>query len=449
MGSVTSQANWISEQFGVAKHNGKSVFTISGVSIEDIVKKVPPPFYVYDAATIRNQYKSFHAAVSSQGIEIYYSVKPNSSLAVVDGLRSLGAGLEIASLGELEIVKKLQADPKKVSFAGPVKTTEELEGAIAYGIDTINVESEHEFYRINDIANKLGKKQRVGIRVNPIKEVKGGGVIMGGGPKKFGIDVELLTEDFIKKILALPNISLEGVHVYAATQILDLQTFVEHLRSICEIAEKLNQFFQIKYVNFGGGFGIPYTQEQKELPVNEIAKKLGHMLKDFPFLKKNNTRLFVEPGRFLVGTSGIYVTKVDHVKTSRGLMHVMVDGGWHHMSRPSPDMPFSAHPIYNLSCIKEPMQITYDIAGSLCTPIDLLGKKVLLPSTKAGDLLGIFNAGAYGRGASPLEFLSHGTPAEVLVGNRKFEVIRKAEHPREFLKNQSVPKENMFERSSV
>lgn len=444
MAVIKNQASWISESFGTKTQNGKSTFTISGVSIDEIAKKVPPPFYVYDAATIRNQYENFYAAVAPQGIEIYYSVKPNSSLAVVNGLLSLGAGLEMASLGELEVVKKLQADPKKVSFAGPVKTAEEIEDAIAYGVDTINVESEHEFYRINDIARRLGKKQRVGIRVNPLKEVKGGGVIMGGGPKKFGIDVELLTEDFLRKILALPNISLEGVHVYAATQILEMQTFLEHFRSICEIAENLNRFFHVQYVNFGGGFGIPYTQEDQELPLNDIAKELGEMLKEFPFLQKNNVRLHVEPGRFLVGTSGIYVTKVDHVKTSRGVMHVMVDGGWHHLQRPSPYMPFSTHPIYNLSHIEERSQKTYEIAGSLCTPVDLLGKNVLLPSTNEGDLLGVFNAGAYGRSASPLEFLSHATPAEVLVGNGKFEVIRKSEHPREFLKNQIIPKESLF-----
>lgn len=436
--------SWISERFTVGDAEGGKLL-IGGVSIGKIAEAVPTPFFVYDAGTIKGQYDKLNHAMSPHGIEIYYSMKPNSSLAVVDGLRMMGAGLEIASLGELFVAQEVGANPKKISFAGPVKSEEELLAAISWEIRTINAECEEEFYRINEIAGRRGVRQKVGIRINPEKEVEGAGGLMGGGPRKFGIDDEKVTPEFLKKIAELPNVDLVGVHIFAATQILDAEAFLDNLRNVCSIAERVSRSIPLEYVDLGGGLGIPYQPGQQSLPLGHISSVIGETLKDFPFLVEQNVRLLIEPGRFLVGPSGIYVTKVDHIKESRGTEYVMVDGGWHQMMRSSPKMPFGPHPIYNLSRLNEPMDRKMEIAGPLCTSIDQLGTDVSLPAgTREGDLIGIFNAGAYGRSQSPLEFLSHAKPAEVLVGQSKFVVIRKAESPRELLRKQIIPLDSAF-----
>ncbi len=445
MGKLKSQASWISDSFALQKDsNGRELFAISGVSIEEIAKKIPPPFYVYDASTIRCQYESLRDALSPHGIKIYYSVKANPSLAIIDGLYRLGAGLEVASLGELIAAKKVGADPKNISFAGPVKIAEELEFALDFGIDTINAESEEELHRINDIAGKKGIIQKVGIRVNPPMEVEGAGVTMGGGPKKFGIDEEQLDKNFIDRVRSLPNIDLAGMHVFAASQILSTDAFLINIRNICEIAEKLNKHFPIRYINFGGGLGIPYGENEVPLSLKEISGRLGEIMQQFSFIKNNNIELFIEPGRFFVGPSGIYVVRVDNIKISRGKQIILVDGGIQHMLRPALPVGQNNHAVYNLSNVGKENGQVVDVGGSLCTTLDFLGTDILLPKTNPGDLLGIFSAGAHGWSESMPYYLSHQTAPEILVGKNKFFLVRESIHPKEYLKNQSIPKENIF-----
>lgn len=255
----SNNPSWISESFSLQTVENHHEFLIGAVPINEIVKVVPTPFFIYDAGTIRRQYDKLKKAMSPNGIEIYYSMKANSSLAVVDGLTLLGSGLEIASIGELMVAKKVGADPKKVSFAGPVKSEEELLAAIDWGIGTINVESEREFYRINELAGRRGVKQKVGIRINPKKEVEGAGGLMGGGPRKFGIDDEKVTPEFLAKIAKLPNIDLVGVHVFAATQMLNTKAFLDNLRNVCAIAQRINKSVPLEYIDMGGraGYSLP------------------------------------------------------------------------------------------------------------------------------------------------------------------------------------------------
>lgn len=435
---------WISEHFTVKNVSANPEFLISDVSVNEIAKAVSTPFFVYDLGIIRDQFESLQKAVSSNGIGIYYSMKANPSLAIVSGLIRIGAGLEIASLGELDVAITIGANPKKISFAGPVKSEEALRAAIEFGIGTINVESEDEFYRINAIAKEAGVIQKVGIRVNPKFGAESAGGHMGGGSQKFGIDDEKITEEFINKIKGLSNINLAGVHIFTATQMLNMQEFLQNIKNICKIAERLNNLFKVKYIDFGGGLGIPYEPLEQKLPLNEISKAIGKTLAQFPFISVNRIKLDIEPGRFLVGASGIYVARVDHMKNSRGVDYVMVDGGWHQMLRSAPKMNFGSHPIYNLSALgKEPTGI-FDIAGPLCTSVDFLGVKISMQKPQKGDLIGVFDAGAYGFTESPNLFLSHPGPAEVLVSNKDFYIIRGSRNPKEYLKDQVVPPDSVY-----
>lgn len=437
--TTTNNPQWISSYF---KNDRKGNFIIDGVSVNSIIKKVGAPLFIYSSRDISSRFSKLEEALKPHNISIYFSVKANTSRAIVQGLKNLGSGLEIASIGELEMAKAVGINPKHVSFAGPVKTVEELTEAIPWGIGTINVEHFEEFAEINRIAKKLGKKQKVGIRINPEKEVEGAGGLMGGGPKKFGIDVEKLTPQAIKQIQNFSSIDLCGIHIFAATQMLNVSAFLSNLKNVCDIAENINTLFPVTYIDFGGGLGIPYKENDATLPLEKISEVIGKTLRKYKFLKENKTEMYVEPGRFLTGPCGIYVARVDHLKKSRGVEYVMVDGGWHHMMRTSPRMPFSQHPVYNLSRqIKKGKKMT--IGGSLCTSIDLLGENILLPdNTQTNDLIGVFNAGAYGRSQSPEKFLSHPTAAEVLVANGKFMVIRESESPKEWIKKQkTAPKE--------
>lgn len=438
---LKANPHWISPYFTVK--SGELV--IDGVSISEIIKKANPPLFVYAARDIADRYESLSKTLSPHGLSIYFSVKANTSRAVVQGLQQLGSGLEIASIGELEMAKAVGANPAKVSFAGPVKTHEELVAAIEWGVGTINAESFVEFERINSIAKKLGKKQKVGIRINPEKEVEGAGGLMGGGPKKFGIDVEKLTPEFIAHIKALSNINLAGIHIFAATQILHVESFLSNLTNVCEIAQKLNSFFKVQYIDFGGGLGIPYNEKDPVLPLEHISKVVGRTLAQYTFLADNKTEMYVEPGRFLTGPSGIYIARVDHMKESRGVEYAMVDGGWHHMMRTSPRMPFSQHPVYNISRLDKGSERLVSIGGSLCTSVDFLGENIPLPDdTKEEDFIGVFNAGAYGRSQSPEKFLSHPTAAEIMVSDGEAIVIRESEHPRDWISKQTKAPDSFF-----
>ena len=421
---------WISPRF-ITHHDG---LHLSGVSLAEITEFVPPPFYVYDANIIRDQYKSLDTALSPHGIDIFFSMKANPNLAVVHLLHSLGSGLEIASKGELAALERLEILGDNISFAGPVKSDAALEAAINYGVFGINVEGEDEFGRISEIAKRLGVTQRVGIRVNPQFEVAGATVKMGGGPKQFGIDYEKIDPEFVARVQALPNINLIGVHIFAASQILDTNVFLRNIGNSLKVAEALNNFFPVRYLDLGGGLGIPYQPEDSKLPLDEISQSLGDLLEAYSFLKSNLTKIYMEPGRFLVGPSGIYVTQVDNVHQSRGETFARVNGGIHQMLRPAL-IGGAGHPIYNLSRLQEDPTTKITVTGELCTPLDKLGI-AMMPKTQKGDLIGVFNAGAYGWSEAMQFFLSHPTAPEVMVGNGRWQIIRDRISPEEFLKGQ-------------
>jgi diaminopimelate decarboxylase len=437
----TNLPSWISKEF----KETKSGLVVDGVVLNKLTEIIKPPFFIYSATDIKNRYQDLEKALKSSGIKLYYSVKANSLLSILNGLVFLGSGLEVASIGELELAIKIKVNPSKVSFAGPVKTESELESAIRFGIKTINAESFVEIERINAIAKRLGKKQVIGIRVNPLKQVNKAGGLMGGGSQKFGIDFEKITQREVDKIRSLPNVELSGLHVFSATQILTPKEFINNLENTCRIARDLNNLYKIKYIDFGGGLGIPYFSNEHALDIKDLSNKIKTILAKFPFIKANNTSLYLEPGRYIVGSSGIYVVRVDHVKDSRGITYVMVDGGWQHMMRTSPSMPFGQHPIYNLSKPNKLKMKKFDIGGSLCTSVDMLGKSIKLPfNTQEGDLIGVFNAGAYGRNQSPIDFLSHPTPSEVLVGKGEYVLARRSEGTERITRVQPETKTNLF-----
>lgn len=405
-----SAASWISPRFETGRSNE---FLVGGIPIEDIAEKYEPPFYIYDWDIIEDQYRWLQQATDPNGIDIYYSMKANPAVSIIARLRAMGAGMEVASGGEIDIAKYVRIPSRDISYAGPVKSIESLESAIDYGVGIINIERENQFTRISEFAAKNGTHQKVGIRVNPTTKVTDAGSNMGEG--KFGIDEEVLTKDYIEWILSLPGIDLAGIHVYSASQMLNPKIFLNNFENTCRISEDLNKIFPVRVINFGGGLGIPYSRDQNELPIPEISDGMKRILQKFPFIERNEAALHIEPGRYLVGQSGIYVSRVDSIKTSNGRGIVTIEGGINHMMRPAPAFGFGEHPTYNLSYFGD--KELFDVAGEICSPIDYLATNVLLSKPQEGDLIGIFNAGAYGLTQSPVNFLHFPIPSELIVSN--------------------------------
>lgn len=419
---------------------GEKGFEISGVPLEKIVKETGTPVYVYDKNTVARQWNNLRQNMP-QRVEIFYAMKANPSLGMVDLLRSFGAGIEIASFGELYTCHGAKVNFDNVVFAGPGKTKRDLKEAVLADIYSINVESSEEIERINCFAKQYDSRPNVSLRINPTWEVKGSVVKMGGGSKQFGIDYEKL-RDAAEVLKRSKHINPLGLHIFAATNIQDQEGFIRNMENCFAVAEEIDaNHYPVRMIDFGGGEGVKYTDGEKELDLRGIGKRVDEVINRSEFVRKNNPRIIIEPGRYLVAQSGIFVTKTEYVKDSRGKTFLVQDGGINNMLRPTlvKEHPVP-HPIFNLSREDQGNSMSATVAGPLCTPLDVLGSGVILPAeTREGDLIGVFNAGAYGFTESMPYFLSHDIPAEVLVHDGRYTIIRDRVHSHEFLRNQRLP----------
>lgn len=413
-------------------------FSISGLAANAIIEKWGTPLFIYDAETIKNKYNYLRKNLPA-GVDIFYAMKANPNLALVKQLVNLGAGVEVASEGELYACKKVGVDPKNIVFAGPSKTFEDISMAVEMGIYALNAESVGEIERINEIARSKKTVMDVELRINPEFEVAGAAVNMGGGSKKFGIDSESISAA-IAQVSPLKHIRLQGIHIFAGTGIQNSEGFLSNLENCFKLAEEMNRtHFKVLSIDFGGGIGIPYSDEDSGLSIEGISDKISGMIEKYPFIKENGTRLIAEPGRYLVGQSGIYITKVIDKKHSRGKDYLLVDGGAQHLLRPA--LLAQGQPTFNLSKKQEKFQ-PYDVGGSLCTSIDFLGKDLLLPEDSAeGDYIGVFCSGAYGYTESMPFFLSHDVAPEILVHNGKSDVVRPRMDIRNIVDEMIIPGE--------
>ena len=391
---------------------------MGGVAITTIVGKHGTPMYVYDGDMLCSRYDALRSAFPS--FEIFYSMKANPSFALVGLLRQIGAGSEIASGGELFLAKELGHDPLDIVFAGPGKTDRELEDAIISGIFAINVESLRELERVGRIAKLIGIPARVALRINTTVGLSksGGGSAgplherMAGGPSKFGIDEEkldALTDHWNKRA-----VEIVGIHVYTASQILDADEIVENARRTVAVAAHVEGIIgePLMAIDFGAGFGVPHYEEEAPLDLPALGARVEEVFQ--PFSERKNMRLLLELGRYLVSECGVFVTRVIELKESRGERFVITDGGINQFVRPV--LMKVKHESRVISRLCSPTPTVAKLSGPLCTPIDITSEQIQVPEDIAlDDLVGIFNAGAYGFSMSPQLFLSHPSPVEILV----------------------------------
>lgn len=402
---------------------------IGEFAVADIIEQFGTPIYLYNADVLERQWSLLRATFPPE-FRISYSVKANPNPAILHFFLSKGCGLEIASAGEFQLALHSGCRGGQLLFAGPGKTEADLEFALTHGINEIHIESLLEAERIGAIGRRLGLRARIAIRVNPSADAQGGAMRMGGKATPFGIDEEELDE-VVGRLASDPAVELCGIHLFTGTQILDHHVLIRQYRKGVEIALAVARQLArpLQTVDFGGGLGIPYFPGEQELDMEalrlEVSTLMQEVIKEPLFL---GTRFMLEPGRFLVAESGIYVARITDVKVSRSKKFLILDGGMNHHLAASGNLGQTIKrnfPIAILNKMCDGSRETVDVVGPLCTPLDVLARDVDLAIAEVGDLIGIFNSGAYARTASPLGFLSHLTPAEVLIQNGQLHLIRR------------------------
>jgi diaminopimelate decarboxylase len=372
------------------------------------------PAYIYDSSVIKRKIDSLRN-ILPKSMHIHYAIKANPMPEVVNYVQGLVDGLDVASGLELKVALASGMDPKEISFAGPGKSIDELTLAIKSGT-TINLESETELDRAAKIGEKLGITPRVALRINPDFELKTSGMKMSGGPKQFGVDAEI-ANDIIKKIISY-NLEFIGLHIFSGSQNLKPEALIEAQTKTFALAADLAEQSGTEFskLNIGGGFGIPYFPGEKPLPLESIGENL-HLLLDQYADRFGNTTIITELGRFIVGESGVYISKVTDKKVSRGSTFLIINGGLHHHLAASGNFGQVIRKNYPVTVANKIGLETEraSAVGPLCTPLDVLAQDMDLPKAEIDDYVAVFNSGAYGYTSSPLNFLSHPHPIEIFI----------------------------------
>ena len=389
---------------------------VGGTPLPTLAERVGgTPFYAYDRQLITRRISELRARLPD-AIELHYAMKANPMPAVVQHLAGLVDGLDVASAGELQVALDTGTPPSEISFAGPGKRDEELAQALNAGI-IINLESFGEMERLARLGEQHGRRPNVAVRVNPDFELKTSGMKMGGGPKVFGVDAELVPE-MLDRIREL-DLGFQGFHIFTGSQNLRAESLFEAHDKTFDLAYRLADDAPgpLKFLNIGGGLGIPYFPGDQPIDLAAVGERLqGHV--DTARNHLGETKLIMELGRYMVGEAGIYVARVVDRKISRGQVYLVTDGGLHHHLSASGNFGQVIRKNYpvaigNRMDIEATENVT--ITGPLCTPLDLIADRMDLPRADVGDLVVVFQSGAYGLTASPLGFLSHPSPAETLV----------------------------------
>ncbi len=390
---------------------------IGGMPLDRLTESIgTTPYFAYDRRLLTERVELLRTTLPPT-LHLSYAVKANPMPAIVQHLAGLVDGLDVASTLEMRAALDTPMTARSISFAGPGKTAAEIAQAVAAGV-TIEMESVTEARRVIDASESLGVRPRVALRVNPDFRVKGSGMRMGGGPQQFGVDAEQVP-DFLATLVAA-DLEFVGFHVFAGSQNLNAEILCEAQAKtvdlILELAEKAPA--PVRYVNLGGGFGIPYFDKDSPLDLTAIGANLAELVDKRIEPNLPEAEIVIELGRYIVGECGVYITKVVDRKVSRGRTYLVVDGGMHHQLAASGNFGQAIRRNYPIAVgnrLDEPAESAVTVVGCLCTPLDLLGDDVTLPDAQVGDSIVLFQAGAYGLTASPTAFLGHPAPVEVLV----------------------------------
>tara|TARA_B100001123_G_scaffold61432_2_gene67016 strand:+ start:4047 stop:5288 length:1242 start_codon:yes stop_codon:yes gene_type:complete len=407
--------------------SGSTTFC-DGVSIEAILREEGTPVYVYDASVVRDRYRDLDIAFGDYPHRIHYALKANSTIAIARLIRSLGGRVDANSGGEIAVATKAGFDPDDIVFTGVGKSQVELELAVRLGVFAINVESRGELERIDRIARSHGVKARVAVRINP-------GVESGTHPQistgqlshKFGIPIDQAGE-VCRWVVLQKGLNLVGLHVHIGSQLIDLGPIKNASEAVVAFSRDLASLgVDLEYIDVGGGLGISY--DGTAVP---SAAAYGETV--VSAIKETGLPIITEPGRWIIGPAGVLISAVVDVKPqANGRYFVVVDAGMSELIRPA--LYGSFHRIELLKP-NDTALVTCDVVGPICETSDVFGRKIMMPLPCVGDLLAICDTGAYGSTMAS-NYNRHPLPAEVLVDNSTWSVIRRRQTTEEMLAQES------------
>lgn len=390
---------------------------IENVSFEKLVGEFGTPLYVYSFSELTENIKAYRDAFSPHKTLFCYACKANSNLEILRIIKDSGFGTDIVSVGELFVSLKTGISPDKIVYAGVGKREDEIIYALNSDILMFNVESEEELLTIDRVAVSLNKRARISFRINPDVNPETHHYISTGlAENKFGIDIKD-AGDIYQKASRLKGIEVVGCQMHIGSQLTKLSPIIEAAVKLVDLAKKLMaRGIKISYLNFGGGLGIAYKDE-KVPTVKHLAKKI------LPLIKGLDVTLILEPGRSIIGTAGVLLTKIIYTKRKRNKNFIIVDAGMNDLIRPS--LYDAYHEIVPCE-IKNNKKIKADIVGPICESSDFLAKDRLIQSVDKDDYLCVKSVGAYGFSMSS-NYNLRLRPAEVLVNGDKFYLIRERE----------------------
>ncbi|MCD6248489.1 MAG: diaminopimelate decarboxylase [Hadesarchaea archaeon] len=404
---------------------------IGGVSAVELAERFGTPLYVMDEQRVRENYRRFYRAYADRWkkIIVCYAYKANSNLAVCKVLCSEGCGAEVSSECELRTALRAGVPGEHIIFNGNCKSPQELKLAIENNV-LINLDSLQEIEVVDEIASKLGRKARVGIRVNPdVKAPTHPYVATGLRESKFGLDVRSgQALDGYRLAKEKENLEVVAIHSHIGSQILDPRPFEEQIRKVLEVVAKIRDELdmEIELVDLGGGIGIPYKPDEKELPPEEVASKVTAAAREaVESYGIQEPTLVFEPGRYIVADAGVLLARVRYTKERPGIPDwVAIDAGMNALIRPALYDAYHHIEVAN-KMLDKPTKL-FNIAGPLCESGDFLGKNRKLPEVQPGDLLVIYDVGAYGLSLSS-QHTAKPRPAMVLVNSGRAAIVRERE----------------------
>lgn len=411
---------------------------IGGIEASDLVEQYGSPLYVYSAEVLRRNLARVREAVGDR-VGVLYALKANPNIGVAAVLRQAGAGAEVASAGEIHAAVAAGYRGEQLQFAGPGKTERDFVLGLQQGLGSFNLESEAEYEALAAVGRRLGVRPRVAVRVNPRVAVSGARMRMSGGGKKFGVDADEVAA-LLERMASADAVEIVGLHTYAGTQNFDAEGWVANATALRDLAAELEAGtgVTIGSLNFGGGFGVAYYENDPEFDLAAAGAGLQELVRSDA---RPDRSYHIELGRYLAATAGVYLARVSYLKESGGSHHVIIDGGMHHHSAAAGlgSIMRRSYPIANCAGLAGPGREKCTVGGPLCTPADEFAADLDLPNVSEGDVIAVFVSGAYGLTFSNLLFLSHPTPAEILVDDGASHVVRAAGDERDVLRGQAVP----------
>lgn len=410
---------------------------VGGVPMRDLLRRFGSPLYVFDGDVLRRRARSVRTAFGDD-VALLWSVKANPSLALSRILRDEGWAAEIASLGELEVALAAGFAAADLRFAGPGKTREELDAALSRGVGVFHVECESEVDDLADLASGRGMRAACALRVNLTAAHHGGRLRMAGSGSRFGVDQDRAPA-LLRRIQGDRALTLRGLHAYSGTQTFDAPAFVESSRALCDLADawEIELGSPLCEVDLGGGFGVATYLGDPAFDLDAAARGVRRIVEG---ASRTRRRHFVELGRYLSAPCGIYATTVVRKKTGGGRVHLALDGGMHHCALAAGLGAVLKRPplLVHADRLRAVDREVVALGGPLCTPQDQFAEAVALPFVEVGDAIAVLAAGAYGLTSSPVGFLSHPAPAEVLVENGAARLVRARGLPHDALRGQSL-----------